>query len=103
MVYSHKKPTKNLGTRLGRGIVDEGFCTENIFIHKHASHIWSIFAASKNEVVNGGPDDASYYIVDGCGVAITGGENITVMDGGGNEQTLQWTVDTFLKMSNVQY
>ena len=29
------------------------------------------------------------YIADGRGVATTGGENITVEDAGGNEQTLQ--------------
>ena len=54
------KPTKNLGTRLGRGIVDKGLGTEKIFLHKHASYM-IIFAGSKNEVVNGGPDDGSYY------------------------------------------
>ena len=42
------------------------------------------------------------YIADGCGVATTGGENITVEDAGGNEQTLQCTLDTkFLKMFNI--
>ena len=65
--------------------------------------IESVFAASKNEVVNGGPDDASYlmmlviYIADGCGDATTGGENITVEDAGGNEQTLQCTLAPFSK------
>ena len=37
------------------------------------------------------------YIADGCGVATTGGENITVEDAGGNEQTLQCTLAPFLK------
>ena len=100
-MYSYRKPTKSLGTRLGRGIVDKGFGTGKIFLHEHASHM-IIFAGSKNEVVNGGPDDASYYIADGCGVGITCGENITVEDAGGNEQTNQWTVDTFLKLFNCQ-
>ena len=43
------------------------------------------FTASK-EVFHDGPENASYYTADGCGVAITGGENITVEDAGGKEQ-----------------
>ena len=46
----------------------------------------------------------SAALADGCGVAITGGENITVENAGWNEQTLQCTLDTkFLKMFNIGY
>ena len=93
MVYSNKK---------GRGVVDKEFGARKIFIHKHASYD-RFLQRVKKEVFKDGPESASYYIADGCGVAITGGENITVEDAGGKEQTLQWTLDTFLKMSNIRY
>ena len=92
-MYSHKK---------GRGIVDREFGTRKIFIHKRASYD-RFLQRIKKEVFSGGLDDASYYIADGSGVAITGGENITVEDASGNENTVPWMLDTFLKMSNIRY
>ena len=93
MLYSHKK---------GRGVVDKQFGTRKIFVHKHASYD-HFLQRVKTEVFHDGTENASYYLADGCGVAITGGENITVEDAGGKEQTLQWMLDAFLKMSNIRY
>ena len=93
ILYSHKK---------GRGIVDKEFVARKIFVHKHTLYE-RFLQRVKKEVFHGGPENASYYNADRCGVAITGGENITVEDAGGKEQTLQWTLDTFLKMSNIWY
>ena len=53
------------------------------------------------EIFSGGPYDASYYIADGSGVAITGGENIAVEGASGNGNTVPWMLDTFLKTSNI--
>ena len=79
MVYSHKN---------GRGIVDKEFGMRKFFIHKHASYRIG-FCKVKTKLLMLGLMMLVIYIADGCGVATTGGENITVEDAGGNEQTLQ--------------
>ena len=93
MVYSHNK---------GKGVIDRGFGTRKIFIHKQVSYN-RFLQRIKREVFPGGPENATYYIADSSGVAIMSGEIISVEDAAGNEQKLQWTLETFLKVSNIRY
>ena len=83
-------------------MIDRDFGTRKIVIHKQASYD-RFLQHIKREVFPGGPENATYYIADSSGVAIMSGEIISVEDAAGNEQKLQWTLETFLKVSNIRY
>lgn len=89
--------------RRNKGILDRQFVTQSIVFRKDMAYPRvldkCICAVFPDEVQDG----CDYYVSNGRGMPIYTGEHIRVDNEDGVEELIPWTLETYIKLSNIKY
>lgn len=90
----------------GKGIPMKPVVSAKVYVHKAASYtsvLKKIREALYGNDASVADDSSNYYLADSMGYPVCNNGKITMQDEDGGEREVSWTIETFMKMSNIKY
>ena len=89
-----------------RGVFDRQYVTQSVLFRKEMKYervlqkCISVTFPDDNVESN---DNYEYYIANGKGMSIYSGDTIQIENENGEEESIPWTLETYIQLSNARY
>ena len=85
-----------------KGIIEKGTC-EKIVFHRSCSYQHMLKKCTAKLFPDEQSDNFHYYLADSTGLSLSKDGLLSIDDEDGIEKTIPWTLQNYLKVSNIKY
>ena len=89
--------------RRNKGILDKQFVAQSMVFRKDVTYPRMLEKCISMVFPDDSSDGGKYYMSNGRGMPICDGEYIRVDNDEGEEELIPWTLETYIKLSNIKY
>ena len=89
--------------RRNKGILDKQFVAQSMVFRKDVTYPRMLEKCISVVFPDDSSDGGKYYMSNGRGMPICDGEYIRVDNDEGKEELIPWTLETYIKLSNIKY